>query len=92
MVNVFHGFKASRKIDEAIREFSRIIKKDGKIAIMDFKAWDVLNGPPTSVRSSPKELEEFFKKHGLKKVYLNEEIGEDIPEGKSHYLIIFQKD
>ena len=24
--------------------------------------------------------------------YLNEEIGEDIPEGKSHYLIMFEKE
>lgn len=92
MVNVFHGFKASRTIDEAIEEFKRIIKKDGKIAIMDYKAWDVPNGPPTPVRSSPGELEEFFNNHGLKKVYLNEEIGEDIPEGKSHYLIMFEKE
>lgn len=92
MVNVFHGFKASRKIDEAIDELARIIKNDGKIAIMDYKAWDVPKGPPTPVRSSPEELEEFFNNHGLKKVYLNEEIGEDIPQGKSHYLIIFQKE
>ena len=91
MVNVFHGFKASRTIDEAIEELKRIIKKDGKIAIMDYKAWDVPKGPPTPVRSSPSELEEFFNSHDLKKVYLNEEIGEDIPEGKSHYLIMFQK-
>ena len=92
MVNVFHGFKASRKIDEAIEEFKRIIKKDGKIAIMEYKAWDVPKGPPTPVRSSPDELEEFFNNHGFKKVYLNEEIGEDIPEGKSHYLIMFEKE
>ena len=91
MVNVFHCFKASRTIDDAIEELKRIIKKDGKIAIMDYKAWDVPNGPPTPVRSSPDELEEFFNSHDLKKVYLNEEIGEDIPEGKSHYLIMFQK-
>ncbi len=92
MVNVFHGFKASRKLDEAIIELSRIIKNDGKIAIMDYKAWDVPNGPPTPVRSSPEELEELFNGHGLKMTYLNEEIGEDIPEGKSHYLIMFEKE
>ena len=80
MVNVFHGFKASRKMDEAVDELSRIIKKDGKIAIMDYKAWDVPNGPPTQVRSSPEDLEKLFNAHGLKKIYLNEEIGEDIPE------------
>ena len=68
-----------------------VIRDDGKIAIMDYKAWDVPNGPPTKMRSSPEDLEELFCKHGLKKIYLNEEIGEDIPEGKSHYLIMFEK-
>ncbi|MBQ6351375.1 MAG: class I SAM-dependent methyltransferase [Methanobrevibacter sp.] len=91
MVNVFHGFKASRKMDEAVDEFARIIKSDGKIAIMDYKAWDVPKGPPTPVRSSPEDLEKLFNEHGLKMIYLNEEIGEDIPEGKSHYLIMFAK-
>ncbi len=92
MVNVFHGFKASRKLDEAVDELARIVKDDGKIAIMDYKAWDVPKGPPTQLRSSPDELEELFNNHGLKKIYLNEEIGEDIPQGKSHYLIMFEKD
>lgn len=92
MVNVFHGFRASRTMDEAIDEFARIIKQDGKIAIMDYKAWDVPKGPPTAFRSSPEELEEVFAKHGLKMTYLNEEIGEDIPQGKSHYFIVFQKE
>ena len=92
LVNVFHGFKASRKLDEAVEELGRLVGDDGKIAIMDYKAWDVPNGPPTKMRSSPAELEELFNKHGLKQVYLNEEIGEDIPEGKSHYLIMFEKE
>ena len=91
MVNVFHGFKASRRLDEAVEELARIVKKDGKIAIMDYKPWDVPNGPPTKMRSSPEDLEKLFAKQGLKKTYLNEEIGEDIPEGKSHFLIMFGK-
>ena len=92
LVNVFHGFKASRKLDEAVEELGRIVSDDGKIAIMDYKAWDVPKGPPTKMRSSPADLEELFNKHGLKMTYLNEEIGEDIPEGKSHYLIMFEKE
>jgi len=92
MVNVFHGFKASRKLDEAINEFSRLIKNDGKIAIMDYKKWEVPKGPPTQVRSSPDELKELFSKHNFTMAYLNEEIGEDIPEGKSHFFIVFEKE
>ena len=92
LVNVFHGFKASRRLDDAVIELKRIIKSEGKIAIMDYKAWDVPKGPPTQVRSSPSDLEKLFNKHCLKKIYLNEKIGEDIPEGKSHYLIMFKKE
>ena len=92
LVNVFHGFKASRRLDDAVIELKRIIKSEGKIAIMDYKAWDVPKGPPTQVRSSPSDLEKLFNKYGLKKIYLNEKIGEDIPEGKSHYLIMFKKE
>jgi len=91
MVNVFHGFKAINVIDEAISELKRVVKSGGKIAIMDYKKQDVKYGPPYVVRSSPEEIEEFFKKHDMKLSYLNNEIGEDIPEGKSHFLIIFEK-
>ena len=93
MVNVFHGFKATRTLDEAVDELARVIKTDsGRIAIMDYKKQDVKNGPPIAIRSSPDDLQELFSAHGLKMTYLNEEIGEDIPEGKSHYLIIFEKE
>lgn len=91
MVNVFHGFKASRKMPAAIAELSRVIKDDGgRIAIMDYKKQDVKHGPPYAIRSSPDELKEEFEKQGLVMTYLNEEIGEDISEGKSHYLIVFE--
>lgn len=92
LVNVFHAFKASRKLDEAVCELKRIIRNDGKIVIMDYKAWDVPKGPSTQMRSSPEDLEKLFSGHGLEMTYLNEEIGEDIPEGKSHYLVIFEKE
>lgn len=92
MVNVFHGFKAGRNADEAISELKRIIKPDGgRIAIMDYKKQDVKHGPPYAMRSSPEELEELFLKQGLKMTYLNNEIGEDIPEVKSHFFIVFEK-
>ena len=92
MLNVFHGFKASGDMDVVIEELSRMINEEGKIAIMDFKAIDMQRGPPTDIKSTPDELEDLFSNHGLKMTYLNEEIGEDIPEGKSHFIIIFEKD
>ena len=91
MINVFHGFKAVRKLDETVEELKRIIKPGGKIAIMDYKKQETRHGPPYPVRSSPEELEELFNKHGLKLVSLNDDTGEDIEQGKSHYLIVFTK-
>lgn len=91
MVNVFHGFNAVRKLDEAVEEFKRIIKPGGKIAIMDYKKQEAKHGPPYPIRMDPKEIEDLFNKHGLKCLNLINDIGEDIETGKSHYLIIFTK-
>lgn len=91
LVNVFHGFNTMRKMDGACSELKRIIKPDGgKIAIMDYKKQDVKHGPPFQIRCSPEDIEEVFAKQGLKLTYLNEDIGEDIPEGKSHYFVVFE--
>jgi SAM-dependent methyltransferase len=103
MINLFHGFVAtdkckenvtdtSSKVDEAITELKRIIKPGGKIAIMDFKKMKARHGPPFEARSSPEEIEEMFTKHGLKRVQLDNEVGEDLEQGcKSHYLVVFEK-
>ena len=91
MLNVFHGFTSENR-DDVIKELIRLTKDDGKIAIMDFKPFDMPVGPPTEIRIPPNDLENMFKTHNLKKVYLNDEIGADFSEGKSHYLIIFEKE
>ena len=69
-----------------------MIKHGGKIAIMDFKPIEMLKGPPIDIRCSPQELKKIFESHNLKQTYLNEDIGEDIGEDKSHYLVIFTKE
>ncbi|AXV38323.1 MAG: SAM-dependent methyltransferase [Methanobacterium sp. BRmetb2] len=92
MINVFHGLMVQGNIDETITELKRIVKPGGKIAIMDYKKMDVKHGPPLHARRSPEELEEMFKRNGLKKIKVDNEIGEDLENGlKSHYLIIFRK-
>lgn len=91
MINVFHGFKAEEKLDDTVEELKRMIKPGGKIAIMDYKKQEAKHGPPLKVRSSAEELENLFKNHGLKLLSLDNDTGEDIEEGKSHFLIIFTK-
>ena len=92
MINVFHGFVATEKTTDAIKELKRIVKPGGKIAIMDFKKMKAKHGPPFKVRINPKELEDMFIENGLKMIKLDNEIGEDLENGfKSHYLVLFEK-
>ncbi len=92
MLNVFHGFRDSETRDKVVNELSRLIKDDGRIAIMEFKPIDWSFGPPTEIKCSPDELEEVFSKRNLKKVHLNEDMGQKSSEGNSHYMIIFEKE
>ena len=92
MLNVFHGFKDDNQKEEVINELKRIVKSDGRIAIMDFKPIEMTKGPPIDVRISHVEMEKTFNRFGLKRTYLNVNIGEENPQGKSHYLIIFEKE
>ena len=92
MLNVVHGFKASGNMDDVIEKLLRILKSDGKIAIVEFRPIDWIFGPPTEIKYAPDELEAIFNNHGFKKIYLNEELGQEGLEEKSHYLIIFEKE
>lgn len=92
MLNVFHGFRESSQKEKAINELKRIVKSDGRIAIMEFKPIEMAWGPPADVRISHVMMEEIFNDYGLKRTYLNVDIGEENKEGKSHYLIIFEKE
>ncbi|MGN0177526.1 MAG: class I SAM-dependent methyltransferase [Methanobrevibacter sp.] len=92
MLNVFHGFTEDSHRDAVIKEFSRLIKNEGKIAIMDFRPIELPFGPSLEIKCSPEELEELFNNHGFKKSYLNEEMGPESGEGNTHYIIIFEKE
>lgn len=92
MLNVFHGFKESSQKEDVINELKRITKSDGRIAIMDFKPIEMTKGPPLDIRISHVEMEKIFNGYGLKRDYLTVDIGEENPQGKSHYLIIFKKE
>lgn len=91
MLNVAHGFKASQNMDEVIENLMRILKPDGKFAIVEFRPVEWSFGPPVEIKYAPEELEGIFNGHGFDKVYLND-IGEESSNGRSHYLIIFEKE
>ena len=91
MLNVVHGFKASGNMGDVIEKLLRILKNDGKMAIVEFKPIEWIFGPPLEIKYAPNELEEIFKGFGFKKVYFSE-LGQEGLEEKSHYLIIFEKE
>ena len=91
MVNVFHGFNTPDAQDVVIEELKKLIRDGGKIAIVDFNPIEIPHGPSVDIKMSPKYLEEIFNNHGLKQTYLNDEMGTDYPNGKSHYLAIFEE-
>lgn len=91
MLNVAHGFKASGNMDDVIDNLSGMLKADGRFAIVEFSPIEWSFGPPVEIKYSPQELEGIFNSHGFVKAYLNG-IGNDSPNGKSHYLIIFEKE
>lgn len=92
MLNVFHGFTDSETQDKVVSELSRLINDEGRIAIMEFRPIEWSFGPPVEIKFSPGELEEIFARQGLKKVHLNETMGQKSSQGNSHYMIIFEKE
>lgn len=79
-VNTLHEFQ---DIQQMIREIGRVLKSNGKAAIIDFKKKNTGSGPPLSIRISQSHAIKLFQNMGLKNV--------GIHDLKSHYLLIFQK-
>ena len=92
MVNVIHGFKKTDEMGDVISQLKRLTKDDGRIAIIEFKPVEMSFGPPMDIRFSWHELKELFQDRGFKMTHLNVDLGSDVLEGKSHYLIIFEKE
>ncbi|MBX7076830.1 MAG: methyltransferase domain-containing protein [Methanobacteriaceae archaeon] len=91
MLNVYHHFNAARKVDEALSEIKRITKPGGRVCVMDYKKQEVRHGPPYQMRVDSEDVKKAFVDNGFKFISEDNEVGEDIPEGKSHYLLIFEK-
>ena len=58
---------------------------------MDYKKQEVRHGPPYQMRVDSEDVKKAFVDNGFKFISEDNEVGEDIPEGKSHYLLIFEK-
>ncbi len=74
----------SRKKTEILRESSRLLKKGGKLLIVEWEKGDSSLGPPPESRIGRKELEGIAQGQGLKKE-------EDFIAGEHHYALVFTK-
>ncbi|MDR0913451.1 MAG: class I SAM-dependent methyltransferase [Methanobrevibacter sp.] len=91
LLNVYHHFNGTGKINETIEEIKRILKRGGRVCVMDYKKQKVKHGGPKyEMRISGDEIIERFLSKGFELKCYNDNAGETIPEGKSHYLLIFE--
>ncbi|QUI23909.1 class I SAM-dependent methyltransferase [Vallitalea pronyensis] len=65
---VLHTLDLHQCKDVLFNEIHRILKKDGRVAIIECKKIDTPFGPPKSNRWSPNELEEIMAPYGFKKI------------------------
>jgi len=82
--NVLHGLVANGKSETALKEVARVIKPQGKLAIVEFKKNESPMGPPLSIRLSPEDVEVLAKSYGFSKVAVKE-------AGPHHYSIVLGK-
>ena len=79
-VNTLHEFRDKEAI---ICEMRRVLRADGKAAIIDFKKEETDFGPPVAIRFSEEQAIRLFKKIGLTALKMH--------DLQYHYLIVFGK-
>ena len=83
MASVLHDFVHIQGEGTVLAECARVLKPDGKLAVVEFKKIDGPPGPPRRSRLASEEVEEFVVSHGFRK----EREGE---VGPYHYAMLFR--
>jgi ubiquinone/menaquinone biosynthesis C-methylase UbiE len=81
IVNVLHQ---SNKKSELIREATRLLKRGGKLLIIEWNNSDIPFGPTPAQRVNPENLKSTIQKLGLS-------VTEEFPAGPYHYGLILNK-
>lgn len=80
-VNTLHEFEDKDKIADEMR---RVLKKGGRLLIVDFKREDTGFGPPVRIRTPKAEAIRLFEKNGFAL--------SNLKELSYHYVLVFVKD
>jgi len=84
MATFFHDLKAAGKEILAAREIHRILKNNGRFAVIEFHKIQTQSGPPVHVRLSPAELDNEVTKAGFMPV-------QTLDLAENMYLSVFEK-
>jgi len=83
MSNVLHGFVVNKTEKQVMNEIIRVLKKNGKLGLVEFKK-DSKRGPSEKIKLSVEQMINILKIYGFNS-YSYYEVGE------SNYFMIFQK-
>ncbi len=81
MINLHHELEQPGKI---LKESFRLLKKNGKIFIVDWKKEDMDQGPPIHLRYSPEKVNDQLVSSGFEDIRIYNEM-------PKHFLIIAEK-
>lgn len=81
MINLHHELEAP---EEILNESYRLLKKNGKIFIVDWKKEDMAHGPPTRLRYLPEQVKEQLIRVGFEELTTYNEMSK-------HFLVIAEK-
>lgn len=68
IATVLHSLDLEKDGEKLFREIHRVLKSDGRMAIIECKKEDAPFGPPKNRRLSSEELEQLIKPYGFKKI------------------------
>jgi ubiquinone/menaquinone biosynthesis C-methylase UbiE len=81
---VLHDFMLEKTEDGVLKEIHRVLKPDGKFAVVEFKKIASKHGPPIEIRITPKQVEEKVVPYGF-------EFLKTVEIGELNYLSLFEK-
>jgi len=84
LVNVLHGLAWDRTADAALGELARVLKPNGRLAVVEFKKMQMEFGPPLEVRLEPAEVERLAALAGLRQE-------RSFEAGQYSYAVIFTR-
>jgi ubiquinone/menaquinone biosynthesis C-methylase UbiE len=84
LATVLHDLKEVAAHEGALREIARVLKPDGRLAVVEFKEIEGPPGPPRHIRLGPEKLERLVQPHGFQKT-------RQLDLGPSTYLMLFRR-